>query len=100
MTHNRILSIYGSKEDCIVILSEKRGAYPGVHLDTIAVKEKLSLKKICSDQKKKHTLQKGDYIIAIDYPTKFMFKKDYQADNLLHFASRLYFFKWLDETFA
>jgi hypothetical protein len=100
MTHNRILSIYCSKEDCITILSEKRYSFPNIYLSTTAVKINASLKKICSNQRKRYTLQQGDYIIAIDNSAKCVFKKDYEANNLLHFASLSQFLQWMGDTFA
>lgn len=99
MTHNRILSIFCSKEDCLTILKEKGNSISGIHLDTTVVKAKLSLRKICSGQRKRYALQKSDYIIAIDHPAIYLFKKDYDAENLLHFTSLDYFLKWLNETF-
>ncbi|TWH60254.1 hypothetical protein DesLBE_4680 [Desulfitobacterium sp. LBE] len=97
MTHNQILSVYCSKEDCFIISKEKKKSLPGIHLDTTVMKTKLSLRKICLDQRKRYVLQKGDYIIAIDHLATCIFEKDYEAENLLHFASLNFFFEWLDE---
>ncbi len=100
MAHNQILSIYCSKEDCITISKEKKKSLPGIYLDTTVIKTKLSLRKVCSYQRKRYALQKGDYVIAIDYPATYVFKKDYEAENLLHFASLHHFFEWLGRNFG
>ncbi len=100
MAHNQILSIYCSKEDCITISKEKKKSLPGIHLDTTVIKTKFSLRKVYSYQQKQYALKKSDYVIAIDYPARYVFIEDYEAENLLHFVSLHHFYEWLDGNFA
>ncbi len=100
MSHNRVLSIYCAKEDCYAISKEKKKAFPGIYIDTTVMRSKPSLKKICSEQKKRYPLKNGDFIIAIDHSSTCIFKKDHAENNLLHFAALCYFYEWLSKYFG
>ena len=100
MTHNQILAIYCSKGDCNAILKENAKLLQGIHLDINLVKTKRSLKKTYADYKKQHSIQMGDYIIAIDNSATCLFTRDYNNENLLHFESLHHFSKWLAENFG
>ena len=97
MAHNRILSIYCSKEDCIAIAQEKGRSFPGVHLETTIVKEKPSFKKICVNQNRRYALKGGDFIIAIDNLPTCVFDKNYVESKLIYFTSLQHFYEWLSD---
>lgn len=59
MSGNRILSIYGSKEDCFAISKEKKKTFPGIYLDTTVIANNPSLRRVCSEQKKRYPLKKS-----------------------------------------
>ncbi len=97
MAHNRIFSIYCSKEDCITISKDKKKVFSEIYLETLAVKSKPSLKKICKNRNKRYPLEKGDYVIAIDHLPSCVFDIDYERMDLIHFQSLQHFYDWLNE---
>jgi len=95
MKQQRIFSIYSSKEICLAIQSDY-AILSGIHLDLIAVRTKLSLKKIFYDRQKVYSLKAGDFVIAINHTPDHVFQVDAQNPSLLHFTSLGIFMEWIE----
>lgn len=94
MRPNKIIYIYCSLSDCMLIKKTLPMIQNGYILSLYIAQKETSIKQIRKVQLKSKYTQ-GDYLILIDTPQRLSFRDDYTSANILHFSNVDAFFIWI-----